>query len=1470
MGFRRYLTRPAALAFALVTVLLTIGINAGIAGAAPVHAFLSADSLNGSTTPSGEFDNACGVAVDSKGDVYIANSANSAIDVFSPGGEYLTSIADPNLPCGLAVDSKGNVYAVDTASGNVVMFAPTGGAYPPTAGLTYEAAKAIDSSGNANAVAVNPANDHAFVNQGTQIVEYDSAAKGSAVVLGEIGKGTLVQGFGVDVYDATGNVYASDESGTVYVFSPAGAEVLTAIDGTGSPVGAFGALPQANIAVDQSNGHVLISDLDEGGAVYEFESTGPYLSTIEHEDLEDVEPSDLAVDPSEATATADRIYISSGPGPDSEVLAFAPLPVPTHPRLPALDPDPSETPVGSFNRACGVAVDSTGNVYVASSGTSAIDIFKPEGGELKYLTTITDENSPCGAAVDSAGNLYVAHPTALDTNVVVYKPNSYPFVGTPTYSAGVEVDAGGASGLYGIAVNPANDHLFVSYSNAVREYDSVANGSGLLQDDITGAGMGEASGLAVCGNSGNIFVVNNKIAERGVQVIDPAANELLRIINGSNAVSKKPDGGFGPLARSQLAVDQTDCHVYVSLQEGDVYEFEESGAYVSRFNRITPTGPIPGIAVDNSTGPNARDIFTAPGIAPPPSLVLAYKGPAQYGTPPQATTTGLSGANGTEATLEGTVDPGGVELSECTFEYVDEASFEASGFTTAAKVPCAESLEAIGEGDDPVPVHADVSGLTASTRYRYRLTVVNSFGADSGQTRLVGPPVAATEPPSEVLYEEATLAASVNASGLPTTYFFEYGPTASYGKSTAESTVQGEAPIPANASIFGLEQGTTYHYRLVATNAIGSTAGDDQAFTTLSEAPEESCPNAQFRIGLSANLPDCRAYELISPPDAGGRTLGDLRAGRSIFSAPMSTADGNGLLFYTEGALPGTNGNGVKDAYEARRTATGWSIAIASPNGSQIVGAQAGGVNAAHDLAFWLGLDQGGSLDPVDGETVSYLRDSSGAFEPIGLGQSEQDPDATGRWITPAGEKLIFTSEVPLTPGAPPSGTSAIYERTPDGSAQLLSFLPGDVVPAPGEDAIYEGASADGSAVAFVVGSTLYLRRNGETMSVASGNVSFGGLSADGTRLFYVALPGPTAPTAVQRGEAFRYDVGTETSDPIGSGGDLVLVNVSADGSHVYFVSGQQLDGTEGTLGAENLYAWDGASVDFIGVLDPEDLESAGAAQRLGMWGRAIAAWSDVFQGVGAAADPSRTNEDGSIFVFETTASLTSYDSDGRSEVYRYDAAGEQLACVSCPFGRPATADAALQTLATNLEQKAFAPNAPTDGFTAIPNIVADGSVIFETVEGLVPQDQNGARDVYQWKKGGVSLISSGIGGEPSYLYAVSPDGEDIFFATSVTLLHADVDNGARSIYDARVGGGFPSATAGAPCQADECKGPPRVPPSLPAPASSGPQPEATPPVRACPRRKRAIKRRGKTRCIPKAKRHGRRAAGANRKRGKR
>ncbi len=96
-------------------------------------------------------------------------------------------------------------------------------------------------------------------------------------------------------------------------------------------------------------------------------------------------------------------------------------------------------------------------------------------------------------------------------------------------------------------------------------------------------------------------------------------------------------------------------------------------------------------------------------------------------------------------------------------------------------------------------------------------------------------PGAITGGTSNVTFSSAILYGYVNASGLPTTYVFQYGTTSAFGSQTPLAPAgNGTMTLKFSASVTGLQPGTTYHYRIVATNSAGSKDGADRTLTTAS------------------------------------------------------------------------------------------------------------------------------------------------------------------------------------------------------------------------------------------------------------------------------------------------------------------------------------------------------------------------------------------------------------------------------------------------------------------------------------------------------------------------------------------------------------------------------------------------------------------------------------------------------------
>jgi hypothetical protein len=1115
-----------------------------------------------------------------------------------------------------------------------------------------------------------------------------------------------------------------------------------------------------------------------------------------------------------------------------------------------------------FNKPCGVTVDSYGNVYLSQANNlGEIDVFNPAG---EFLTRIEDGHDPCSIAVDSAGNLYVLErwsSVSDDDIVVMYAaPSPYPPTvgakyGAPTKTIAIYEE----TELKTIAVNPANDHVLVSKGSKISEYKSAAEGSGLINDTIGKGLIFPSFGIDVEAASGDVYVARNP--EGRVRVLDPPGDKVLR------ECPEFPSPGLGSL--QNITLDQESGDLLVFLQaEGLIEEFDpackevESARLGPQFGAAATSlkgAALVDLAVDNGKfSPNKGNLYVVSGESAKPRL-YAY-GPLEEPRP-EVETGKATEATSTSATFNGTVDPNGLVLKDCHFDYVGEAAFEAGGFATAATVPCAESLAEIGSGKEPVAVHAQVSGL-APGAYRFRLAAENENPPPvTGKAVAFGPPTIATKAAFPVFYAEATVRARINPEGFGTTYRVEYGTSDAYGQSSAEASLSsGEAGIEVAVSLSGLEPATSYHYRVLATNAVGTTTGPDQTLSTLARPPAQKCPNAQFRTGPSAALPDCRVYELVTPPVTNGSSLfwetSDAINGN--FPTALASADGDSVIFGTIGTLPGTEGNGIFDGHRSVRGPEGWSESLFSPSGEQTSVARTGGVSPDHLYSFWSASGETGSLDSPEGEGhAHYIRlpggvanpacspEPQGHFEWIGCGSLGADSAAWGRWITAGAGHVVFTSTKHLEPNAPEEDTLAIYDRTPGGPTQVVSLLPEAEVPtAPAE---YRGISADGSAVAFVIEEAgtprLYEHRSGEeTLEVSSGETTFAGLSKDGSRLFYV-----------KGGALYAFDASTQESTEIAAG-DAAFVNVSADGSHVYFTSTGALTGTEENEGGEaaeagedNFYLWEAETqaLRFLGVLDHSDV-SGGV--NLARW---VAGLDPNASGgaSGPAIDPSRSTPNGEVLVFQSHAPLTGYDSEGYSEVFRYDATDGSLVCLSCsPIGAPAQSDAELQSAKLD-------SSLASSGLVRIANVSEDGqTVFFQTSDALVPVDVNGAGDVYEWREGQLSLISSGRSSIDSFLYGVSADGKNVFFSTREGLVPEDEADGGVSIYDARVGGGFAASPGKQGCEGEACQGAPNGAPTLlppvptVAPGSAGNEA----PRHVCPKGKHKVRRAGKTRCLGK------------------
>jgi len=1013
-------------------------------------------------------------------------------------------------------------------------------------------------------------------------------------------------------------------------------------------------------------------------------------------------------------------------------------------------PDPGLThPPRAFDDPCGVVTDSFGNIYVTSGASASqgakgrVDIFNAQG---EYLTGFADPRMPCRPAVDSEGNLYVTElergegePTA----VVLFVPSSYPPTAATTYSGPTTIATGPQGFALGAAVDPSNDHLYVSSRAAhnVTQFDSAANGSTFIPPVIGQEEMIEGGNLDVYGANHDVYVnaalPSDTTAFRSF-IFDGGDASLKQTVDGSCTKAGGFDIGVG--ARAGIAVDQATGNFYV----GDipahrvVVQFDSSGNCLSEFEHsFQQSEPNSDIAVDNGAfSPNQGYVYVTSGNSLANSHLYAFEPPPPT-SPPELEGEVASQVGARSATLEARIDPNG-----------------------------------------------------KATRYHF---------------------------------EYGTAACAVNpCSSVPV-------PDASAGS--------GSGFIKVSRPITGLQPDTTYHFRVVAENCEGEeqgseceTEGEDRTFRTFPTQATE--------------LPDGRAYELVTPSDTNGRVPTANAIGRTNangFDVSLATPDGESVVFGLEGgAVGGGGGNGYLDMYRAIRGPSSWQTISLSPSGAQSQVSFPGSPSPDHLVIAWRVLGEEGTLaDPVKGE-ANYFRLPDGSFEPIGMGSLGVDPTGSGRYVSAGAHHIIFVTgtgilqspPVQLEPNAPPSPINTVYDRTPGGPTQVVSLLPGNV--APSSDATYLGVSADGSDVAFEVEGTIYLRiDNSRTVEVAAGGADFAGVSRDGTRVFYLDSEKTVAPQ-VPAGRIFAFDAKSEETTEIG-GAESVLVNVSDDGSHAYFISPLVLSGEEensqgqqAEAGKGNLYGWSAQSgqARFVATVLAEDVageetEFQTFVEGLGLW---VANATGHGVGTGPASVGARTTPDGRTLLFESVADLTAYASDGRREIYRYEEDSGSLLCVSCsPIGATAASDAQFRS---HLVQGSVF-GSPVNAISHIANVTDDGkAVFFQSGDRLVPRDENAVTDVYEWRAQGsgacgreggcLALISSGRSSAASYLYAMTPDGHDVFFRTSDVLVQQDLDE-TPSIYDARVGGGFPVSSGQLPCQGDACQGgvaasPPAVP----------------------------------------------------------
>jgi hypothetical protein len=263
-------------------------------------------------------------------------------------------------------------------------------------------------------------------------------------------------------------------------------------------------------------------------------------------------------------------------------------------------------------------------------------------------------------------------------------------------------------------------------------------------------------------------------------------------------------------------------------------------------DQVTYT-PTPGYA-----GPDSFSFSAADPSSPfPSSPAVATVSIITLPNPPSVLTGVASAVAQTSATLEATVNPEGGAVSDCHFDYGSTSSYGSSA-------PC---VSRPGSGTSPVAVSASVAGLSANTTYYFRVVATNSGGTSYGSEQnvntlptLPNPPSVLTGVASAVAQTAATLEATVNPEGgAVSDCHFDYGTTSSYGSSGSCALLpgSGSSPVAVSARVTGLAANTMYYFRVVARNAVGTSYGTGQTFTSLPIPPTQIAALIARQLGPS-------------------------------------------------------------------------------------------------------------------------------------------------------------------------------------------------------------------------------------------------------------------------------------------------------------------------------------------------------------------------------------------------------------------------------------------------------------------------------------------------------------------------------------------------------------------------------------------------------------------------------------------
>jgi WD40-like Beta Propeller Repeat len=546
-----------------------------------------------------------------------------------------------------------------------------------------------------------------------------------------------------------------------------------------------------------------------------------------------------------------------------------------------------------------------------------------------------------------------------------------------------------------------------------------------------------------------------------------------------------------------------------------------------------------------------------------------------------------------------------------------------------------------------------------------------------------------------------------------------------------------------------------------------------------------------------------------------GTTITNVSGGTITLSAPTTESVQAGSPVSSDGPLPFVIGH----------TIAGSGIAP----GTTITGISAGSLTlsapatlSGSDLAL-----RGGGVCTESAQACTV--EVSASQRTGGAGAQGADLNGSGSaryWGASAdGSKVFFTSDQELTndanTGASDRQVIAVHAGA-GGGTYTLTFKGQTTGSLPYDATVEEVQKALGTLSSIGVGNVAVSEAEGAdlvTFEDALAGVEQPAVTADSSSLTdggivdVKVLPPPG-------NDLYEYDLESGkltdlSADAPAADGAAVLgvVQISEDGSYVYFVAEGDLT-TGAEAGKPNLYvSHDGGAPTVIATLGPNDSSD----------------WDNgEYNEAGPEVNTAVVSPGGTHLAFLSEASPTHYDNErarqgecasggetGRCrEVFLYDAGSDShsstLVCASCgPSGARPVGPSSFGHIQDSYMQYRGR------------NLLEDGTLFFDSSDALVPHAGDGRQNVYEYEDGHLNAISNVAGGDESNFLDASSSGNDVFFATADQLLPEDTSSSVV-VYDARVGGGFPMAAAPPPCDdEDSCKPPPSPQPGVFAPTGS-------------------------------------------------